>query len=124
MYRFIEDQSQPFPVQLLCQTLQVSRSRYYEWLKPVTTPTSTGRSRVRVEYRPTEGQKAHNSQQIKELFILHRRRYGTRRLVVEMKDRGVKVSRELVRNVLATNGLKPIQPRSFVRQRPTVAYHR
>ena len=40
-YRFIEDQSQTFPVQLLCETLQVSRSGYYEWLKPGTAPAPT-----------------------------------------------------------------------------------
>ena len=58
--------------------------------------------------------KADNTQQIKDLFSLHRRRYGSRRLVGEMKDRGVKVSRDFVRKVLSDNQLRPIQPRSFV----------
>ena len=67
-YRFIQDQNQTYPVQLLCQTLGVGRSSYYEWRKPATTPTLTGRSRVRVETQPTQVKEAHNSQQIKDLL--------------------------------------------------------
>lgn len=107
MYRFIQAQSQVYPVQVLCQTLEVSRSGYYEWLKPV--PASSGG-----DPPSTGGEKASSAQHIKDLFSLHRRRYGTRRLVGEMKDRGIDVSRDFVRKVLADNQLKPIQPRSFV----------
>ena len=107
MYRFIQDQSQTYPVQALCQTLEVSRSGYYEWRKPPTksTPDNT---------QPIEEAQTSNTQQIKGLFGLHRRRYGTRRLVREMKDQGISVSRGFVRKVLSNNGLVPIQPRSFV----------
>lgn len=106
MYRFIQEQNQHFPVQVLCQTLRVNRSGYYEWLKPTPTPPTATSNTL-----PT---KTDNTQQIKDLFGLHRRRYGSRRLVREMKDRGVKVSRDFVRKVLVDNQLKPIQPRSFV----------
>ncbi len=109
MYRFIQDQSQTFPVQALCQTLQVSRSGYYEWLKPPKPPT-----KVTPETQPIEVAQASHTQQIKDIFSLHRRRYGTRRLVREMNDRGIAVSRDFVRKVLADNQLRPIQPRSFV----------
>lgn len=111
MYRFIQDQSQPnaarhYPVQVLCQTLGVNRSSYYKWLKPTPTSSTKDTDSVRV--------KVDNTQQIKDLFGLHRRRYGSRRLVSEMKDRGVKVSRDFVRKVVVENQLRPIQPRSFV----------
>jgi putative transposase len=109
MYRFIQAQSQTYPVQVLCQTLEVSRGGYYEWLKPTTMPSITG-----MKTQADQGEKPDNTQQIKDLFGIHRRRYGTRRLVDAMKDRGVKVSRDFVRKVLVNNGLKPIQPRSFV----------
>lgn len=106
MYRFIQEQSQYFPVKVLCQTLEVNRSGYYEWLKPAPTlPTARGNT------LPVQ---TDNTQQIKDLFGLHRRRYGSRRLVSEMKDRGVNVSRDFVRKVLIDNQLRPIQPRSFV----------
>lgn len=109
MYRFIQTQSQTYPVQVLCQTLDVSRSGYYKWLKPIPTPLTTG-----LKTQPDQVEKVANTQQIKDLFRVHRRRYGTRRLVDAMKDRGVKVSRDFVRKVLVDNELKPIQPRSFV----------
>lgn len=106
MYRFIREQSQHYPVQVLCQTLGVNRSGYYDWRKPTTiAPPKEG------DNRPV---KTDNIQQVKDLFGLHRRRYGSRRLVSEMKDRGVKVSRDFVRKVLVENQLRPIQPRSFV----------
>lgn len=106
MYRFIQEQSQYFPVLVLCQTLEVNRSGYYEWLKPTATLSTKDTDSVRI--------KVDNTQQIKDLFGLHRRRYGSRRLVSEMKDRGVKISRDFVRRVLVENQLRPIQPRSFV----------
>ena len=74
MYRFIQDQSQTYPVQVLCQTLEVSRSRYSEWPKPVATPMPTG-----IDAQPTKSEKANTTQHIKDLFSLHRRRYSTRR---------------------------------------------
>ena len=106
MYRFIQEQSRHYPVQVLCQTLGVNRSGFYDWVKPITKlPEKCDDSqRVKTDY----------TQQIKDLFSLHRRRYGSRRLVDEMKDRGVKVSRDFVGKVLAENQLRPIQPRSFV----------
>ena len=109
MYRFIQAQSQAYPVQVLCQTLHLSRSAYYEWLKPTLAPVSTG-----INTPLDQVAKPDNAQQIKDLFGVHRRRYGTRRLVDAMNDRGVKVSRNFVRKVLVESGLKPIQPRSFV----------
>ena len=109
MYRFIQEQSRTYPVQVLCHTLEVSRSGYYEWLKPAPLSAS-----VEQDAPATKGEKIDNQEQIKNIFALHRRRYGTRRLVDEMKDRGIGVSRDFVRKVLADNQLKPIQPRSFV----------
>ena len=84
MYRFIQDQSQTYPVQVLCHTLGVNRSGYYDWRKPTTTAPLTGPDALSA--------KANNTQQVKDLFGLHRRRYGSRRLVSELEDRGVKVS--------------------------------
>ena len=49
-----------------------------------------------------------------ETFQQHRRRYGVRRLVVELKEKGVNVGSYQVRQVLHQNGLRAIQPRSFV----------
>jgi putative transposase len=104
-YRFIQQQSPDYPVRTLCEIRQVSRSGYYQWLKPPQAPAAA---------TTPQPPKVVQTQLIKDLFTLHPRRYGTRRLVDELKDRGQKVSRNFVRKVLADNGLKPIPPRSFV----------
>ncbi|MBN8826313.1 MULTISPECIES: IS3 family transposase [unclassified Spirosoma] len=106
MHRFIQSQSQNYPVQVLCQTLGVNRSGYYDWCKPTTITPAKEADNPSV--------KPDKAQQIKDIFGLHRRRYGSRRLVSEIKDRGINVSRDFVRKVLMENQLKPIQPRSFV----------
>ena len=49
-----------------------------------------------------------------ETFQQHRRRYGVRRLVVELKEKGINIGSYQVRQVMQKNGLKAIQPRSFV----------
>ncbi len=51
---------------------------------------------------------------IVDIFQEHRRRYGARRIVAELKAAEVKTSRYKVRKVLTEHGLKAIQPRSFV----------
>ncbi len=53
-------------------------------------------------------------QSIIDVFEDHRRRYGTRRIVAELKAAEVKTSRYKVRKVLTERGLKALQPRSFV----------
>ena len=53
-------------------------------------------------------------QHIVDIFQEHRRRYGTRRIVAELKAAEVRTSRYRVRKVLKEHGLKALQPRSFV----------
>jgi len=48
------------------------------------------------------------------IFGRHKRRYGTRRIVEELKDDGLHVGRTKVRSTLKKYGLKAIQPKSFV----------
>lgn len=100
MYRFIADFSNVFGVQRLCTILGVNRSSYYEWLG--------GRSYVLKE------KKAHVSYLVGTIFDAHQQRYGARRIEAELKDRGVQAGRWQIRSRMAEQGLKAIQPRSFV----------
>lgn len=52
--------------------------------------------------------------QVVAVFKAHKRRYGTRRIVAELKHQSQRMSRYMVRKVMANNGLKAIQPKSFV----------
>jgi len=105
MNRFIQSQSQHYPVQVLCQTLGVNRSRYYDWRKPTTKAPAKETDNRNIKFN--------NTQQIEDIFNLHLLRYSSRRLVSEMKGRKINVSRDFVRKVLIKNQIKPIQPHSF-----------
>ena len=97
---FVSQHTKEWPVQVVCQVLQLSRSAYYNWL--------SGKSK-------SSNQKQNQGQtSVIATFKQHRRRYGVRRLVVELKAKGINVGSYQVRQVLQKNGLRAIQPRSFV----------
>lgn len=81
--------------------LEVSRSAYYEWVSQKKVITTDEKKKEREEI-------------IVSIFCEHRRRYGVRRIIAELKARGSTASVYTVRKVLECNGLKAIQPRSFV----------
>jgi transposase InsO family protein len=84
----------------VCEVLGVSRSAYYAWL--VAEPGV--REREFADLTPS----------IVAVFWRHRRRYGARRIAQELKDRSIVCSARRVAKVLKTQGLRAIQPRSFV----------
>ena len=87
-------------MQVVCQVLQLSRSAYYNWLSGKSKSSNQKQNQVQTSVIAT--------------FQQHRRRYGVRRLVVELKAKGINVGSYQVRQVLQKNGLRAIQPRSFV----------
>ncbi len=80
--------------------MKVSRSGYYGY--------AAGKS-----YLKSEEDKA-LTLRVKDIYWLHRRRYGSRRISAELKGQGIKVGRYRVRSLMREQGLKAIQPRSFV----------
>ncbi|WP_240049313.1 IS3 family transposase [Mucilaginibacter psychrotolerans] len=100
VYAFILSQELIFPVITMCHVLSVSRSCYYVF---------RNRGDV-VEDRVATKIEA----QVVDAFTLHKRRYGTRRLVPELLDQGLKIGRCKLRRILREKGLKAIQPKSFV----------
>lgn len=96
----MSESAKAYPVQELCKVLGVSRSAYYTW--------RSGQS-----YRLKDS-KAEISQRVKSVFEEHLGRYGSRRIQAELKDQGLSVGRYQIRNRLREQGLKAIQPRSFV----------
>jgi transposase InsO family protein len=80
--------------------MSVSRSCYYDWKKENTYQSNAGSKMM--------------EEQIIGVFKANKRRYGTRRIIKELSHQGVKASVYKVRKALLQNGLKAIQPRSFV----------
>ena len=60
-----------------------------------------------------QSEREHLKAKIHEIFILHRRRYGARRIVHELRSLGVTCSRSKTRKIMEEMELVAIQPRSF-----------
>jgi hypothetical protein len=99
-YNFVKHHSDKWPVQVIWQTLGLSRSAYYKWLSATSAISNPMENPV------------HKA--IIDTFDKHRRRYGVRRIVAELQEKGVVVGSYQVRQVMKKNGLKAIQPCSFV----------
>ena len=88
-YAFIHRERPRYPVALLCQVLQVSRSGYYAFLKKV--PTASDHAVLA---------------QVRRLHYASRRTYGQRRLCQALRAEGVRVGREPVFDVTGVTNLK------------------
>jgi len=83
-YRFISEEKGRYPIRLLCGVMRVTWSAYHAY--------QNGKSYV------ASATKATFSERVKAVFYQHRRRYGSRRIVVaEFKAEGVSVGRFVVR---------------------------
>jgi transposase InsO family protein len=83
-----------------CEVLDVSRSAYYAWRKD----ESSARAQRDEELVPW----------VRAVFWKHRRRYGARRIADELADRGQLCGPRRVAKLLKSQGLRAIQPKSFV----------
>lgn len=73
-----------------------------------------------IKARFTDGQRRTGKEkdvikeQISEVFWRHGRKYGSRRIYYELLDEGFAAGRHKIRRLMREQGLKAIQPRSFV----------
>jgi putative transposase len=93
----------------VCDVLEVSRSAFYAWRdgEPTTRDDET----------------AELTLTIRAIFWQHRRRYGARRIAAELADRGIACSPRRVGKVLKSQGLRAIQPRSYVPKTTDSRHH-
>ncbi|RZK28260.1 MAG: IS3 family transposase [Hymenobacter sp.] len=94
--QFIDQQRVYYSVQLLCQVLHVVPSRYYAWCQRAVPKAEPAWETVMVD-----------------VFDDHQRRYGTRRLQVELRELGHRVGRQALRTALRRHGRKALQPKAF-----------
>jgi putative transposase len=97
------------PLAFVCQTLEVSRSALYAW-------------QVRQE-RPRDAGDIELSSTIRRIFHRHKRRYGARRIALDLMDLGISCGVERVGKIMKSQGLVAIQPKSF-KPRSTESRHR
>jgi len=98
-----------FAASRVCELLEVSRSGFYAWR--------------RGEESQREGRDRDLVPAIREVFWHHRRRYGARRIAVELSSQGIACGVARVARLLKTQGLRAIQPKSF-KPRTTESRHR
>jgi transposase InsO family protein len=84
----------------LCRALRVGEAAYYAWRGGKT-------------YRLSQ-KKRQLAEAVKEVFYLHRRRYGARRISAELKAGGVAVGRRLAASLMKKQSLAAIAPKRFV----------
>ena len=89
-----------FSIATLCEIMAVSRTAYYRYAR--------GGS-----YQPTADKKE-QLKAVEETFWQHKRRYGQRRLLIELREQGYTIGRYRVRRLMQQQSLKAIQPKSFV----------
>jgi putative transposase len=93
-------QSNELSIASVCDVLQVSRSAYYAW--------------QHAEPSMYEQRDSELAPLVRTLFWKHRRRYGARRIASDLADLGQSCSSRHVAKLMKTQGLRAIQPKSFV----------
>lgn len=89
-----------YGIRPVCNALNVSKSAYYAY--------TSGKS-----YTISE-REAHLRNKVKEVFWEHKRRYGSRRIQVELREQGENMSLFLIRRLMREQGLIALQPKQFV----------
>ncbi len=107
-YRFIAAERGHYPVRRLCQVLGVPASGFYAWQQ--------GQQRA-VGSEPPAWETA-----LVQVFGVHKRRYGTRRLQVALRQKGHRVGRQRLRTAMRRRGLHALQPKAFA-PRTTASAH-
>lgn len=99
-YEFIDKEKINHSIERLCRALKVSEDAFYAWRRGKTYQLSPPKSEL--------------ADRVKEVFYLHRRRYGARRVSAELKDQGLAVGRRLAGSLMKAQGLTAIAPKRFV----------
>jgi transposase InsO family protein len=97
---FIAAEKALYPVRLLCELLEVSRSGFYAWVDRPAPPKSTADARLVVEIRAA--------------LVRGRGAYGSPRVHRELRAHGIRVSRKRIERLMRENGIVARQKRRFV----------
>jgi len=107
-YQFIFDKHVRYSVSLQCAVLEVSRARYYQWLKR-DTPKREQENTVLLR-------------RSRELFVQHKGRYGSPRITIALQREGYQCSHNRVARLMREDGLKARAKRKYCRT--TISDHR
>lgn len=98
-YAWIDGQRDSYPLQAMCELLEVSTSGYADW-KKCGGPT----------HWPSDEQLL---ALIRSVHAQYRQAYGSPRITEELKSRGIPVSRDRVRRLMKANGIRARHKRRY-----------
>lgn len=90
-YELVDSEKAAFPVATLCEAVGVSRSAYYAWRRSVPSEREKGNERVLAE--------------IRAIHVENEARYGSPRMLDELRERGHEVGKHRVARLMRENGL-------------------
>jgi putative transposase len=90
-YELVESEKAAFPVEVLCTAVGVSRSAFYAWRKSTPSKRQLANGRLLGE--------------IRSIHVEHEARYGSPRMLDELRDRGHEVGKHRVARLMRENGL-------------------
>jgi putative transposase len=100
-FDFIRVQKAFHAVRTLCRVLDVSRSGYYAWSRRPASQRAVDDSRLVAE--------------VAAIFDENKRRYGSQRILRELRGNGVRIGRHRVRRLMRQIGLRARRRRRWVR---------
>jgi putative transposase len=98
-YVWIEGNRDRYSVARMCRQLEVSRTGYCQWQQRKPSERSVANSALDV--------------QVAAIYQSSKRSYGRPRIVRSLRDSGVSISHERVRNSLKRQDLRPVYKRPF-----------
>jgi len=96
---FVQAEKAHYPVRLLCRCLEVSRSGFYAWTKRKLSD----RAREDVQI----------GAQVTAAHAASRRTYGSPRVLRDLREKGLRVSRKRIARLMRERGLKARRRRRF-----------
>lgn len=93
-YQFIEAHCKEYPVQVLCEVLEVAPSGYYEWLKhPISNRAQEDARLLKL---------------IRASFVVSPGIYGALRVFLDLREAGETCSKHRVERLMRENGLRAL----------------
>jgi len=90
-YELVDSEKAAFPVGVLCEAVGVSRSAYYEWRRSGPSERELANERLLAE--------------IRAIHVENEARYGSPRILDELRERGHEVGKHRVARLMRENGI-------------------
>lgn len=98
-YRFVKNHESQFPIEKMCLILKISSSGYYKWKSRSISERELKKNMLK--------------EKIKALYFEFKQRYGSPRIVTELRSLGYQISRITVAKYLKELGLKSKLSKKF-----------